>query len=93
MGRVDLPGDGGGRPAGHARRGDGHRRRIGAALQLTALGVEITRWDAQAESGWSAAMARYGLTPLARIHTAVVIGAVKRTFPSASSTFGAAPSE
>lgn len=28
--------------------------------QLTALGVEITRWDAQAESGWSAAMARYG---------------------------------
>lgn len=28
--------------------------------QFTALGLEITRWDAQAESGWSAAMARYG---------------------------------
>ena len=28
--------------------------------QLTALGVEITRWDAQSESGWSGAMARYG---------------------------------
>ena len=27
---------------------------------LTALGLEITRWSAQAEQGWSAAMARYG---------------------------------